>query len=174
MGCFWHFGCAFEGHVIGWCGWRHRGFEHQSRLGIYLPGVSDRCRPGGLGGARDEWTSSSGGDGPVDRLRDELWTTDCHQCLAQCGTSLRIDLRFTCCKARHIYPIHKLVERGFAGDGCECHPDHPGYRGFHPKPDAGLCSISLARDTNDSNNTASPSLPVYTPHEIAKNGGFNT
>jgi len=33
---------------------------------------------------------------------------------------------------------------------------------------------SLARDTNDANNRASLSLPVYTLHEIALNGGFNT
>ena len=33
---------------------------------------------------------------------------------------------------------------------------------------------SLARDTNDANNQASLSLPVFTLHEIALNGGFNT
>jgi uncharacterized repeat protein (TIGR01451 family) len=31
----------------------------------------------------------------------------------------------------------------------------------------------LTRDINDANNSASLSLPVYTPHEIARNGGFN-
>jgi len=31
----------------------------------------------------------------------------------------------------------------------------------------------LSRDTNDANNTASLSLLVRTPHEIARNGGFN-